>query len=198
MEKLKKLYEDLYQNGYHNNFGFTHSKNLIDNGIKKYLKSNSKILDVGCSSGTAMSILEKNNYTVSGVDISETAIKLSSKNGLKDVKVSQTHEIDYPNDFFDGILCTDVLEHVHKNNIEKTFLEFKRITKKDAFFFLKIALIEEKNRRFDEITKKHGFDHLHILVEDKNYWLNLFKKHNLKVIKIINENTGTLEIILSK
>jgi 2-polyprenyl-3-methyl-5-hydroxy-6-metoxy-1,4-benzoquinol methylase len=198
MDTLTKLYDDLYANGYHNKLGFSHSINLIEKGIKKYIKDGRSILDVGCSSGTALQYLEENGYQASGIDISNNAIELAIKYGAKDCKVSQSHSIDYPNDKFHGILCTDVLEHVDESNINETFREFNRVTLPKAHIFLKIALKTELNRGWDTITNKHGYSDLHILVKGKDYWFGLFKNHNLQVVEVIKETESVLEIILKK
>jgi len=197
-DNLTKLYDDLYINGYHASFGFTHSENLIKNGVIKYIKNGANVIDIGCSNGTAMKLLQDNGYLASGIDISEEAIKLANKNGLTDCKVSKTHNINYPDNEFDAILCTDVLEHVLEEDISKTFDEFNRILKTDGYLFLKIALHEEKNRKWDYITNKHGYDNLHILTKNEKYWLNLFKNNNLKTVKLLTATTNTLEIILQK
>jgi 2-polyprenyl-3-methyl-5-hydroxy-6-metoxy-1,4-benzoquinol methylase len=197
-DNLTELYDDLYTNGYHKTFGFTHSKNLIINGVLQYIKKGSSVIDIGCSNGTAMKLLQDYGYVASGVDISEKAIELAQKNGLDDCKVSKTHNIDYPDNKFNAILCTDVLEHVLEEDVDKTFIEFNRILKNNGHIFLKIALVEELNRNWDFITNKHGYSNLHVLTKNENYWFDIFKKNNLKAVKILSLTPFSLEIILKK
>jgi len=197
-DKLTELYDDLYINGYHQSLGFTHSKNLILKGILKYIKKGESVIDVGCSNGTAMKLLIDNGYNASGVDISKVAIDIAIKNGLTNCKVSKASDIDYLDNSFSSILCTDVLEHVPEEDIDKTFSEFDRITIDGGYLFLKIATKEEFNRKWDNITNKHGYDNLHILVKDQKFWLDFFKSKRLEVIEILETNNNYFEIILKK
>ena len=68
MSDFKKLYDDLYNEGYHRGSKFTHATNLIHN-MYKFLDKGSRILDVGCSNGAACLLLSDLNYVCSGVDI---------------------------------------------------------------------------------------------------------------------------------
>lgn len=195
-DNLKKLYDELYSLGYHGNLKICHTLNLIKNGVSKKIKKPAKILDVGCSNGSAMVIMANIGYEVYGVDISEIAVKNCLKSGLN-CKVSETHNIDFDM-VFDGITCTDVLEHVMEENIDKTFKEFNRLLKVNGLLLLKIALSVEKNRKWDNVAKKYGYNDLHISVKDRDYWLEVINNNNFLVDKITIDDGVILEIILIK
>lgn len=83
---------------------------------KDFLKE--KILDVGCGDGYLKKYLDKNTkYT--GIDIV----------GNPDIFVNlEKEKIPYPDNFFDCVVCADVLEHL--DNIHQVFDELIRVSKK--------------------------------------------------------------------
>jgi SAM-dependent methyltransferase len=198
MTDFKRLYDDLYRAGYHNSIGFTHSKRLI-RAINRIIPKNNKILDVGCSNGTACLLLNKCEYICSGIDISEVAINIAKSHGISDCKACSADNIDYPDESFDVILSTDVLEHALSTDINKIFTEFSRVTTSSAYYFLRIALKPEVNRKYIKIKKRHKVKNLHTLTRNKTYWLNKFNQHNLCIVKILNKKSSKhLEIIVKK
>lgn len=75
-------------------------------------KSQPKILDFGCGSGIFVGELQEKGYDASGIDISSEAVKFGELKGIKNLKVQDSHKIDYPDSFFDVVLSLDVLEHL--------------------------------------------------------------------------------------
>ena len=190
-----QLYNDLYNNNYHND-SICHTVHIINNDLKKYLPRGSKLLDVGCSTGNALSMMTELGYNPIGVDISSVAIDKCLSRGFF-AKVGTADNIDLPNFSVDAITCTDVLEHVPEELIDRSILEFCRLVKNEGYIFLKIATRPEKNRRFDSITKKHGLDNLHITCYDQSRWLKIFKKWDLHVQSIMqDEQNGSIQVTL--
>lgn len=77
--------------------------------ISKWIKSNKKILDVGCGIGEFSKQLMNHNNEVIGVELSETNYKISS--GKLKVYFGDFLEIQFK-EKFDIILFADVLEHM--------------------------------------------------------------------------------------
>lgn len=74
----------------------------------------SKILDIGCSSGIFLKDLEKlgfKNQNLFGIDISEKAIQNCKTNGLQNVHVMDAQNIILE-ESFDVIIASDCLEHL--------------------------------------------------------------------------------------
>jgi len=64
--------------------------------------SKGKILDIGCGAGSHSLHLQKNNFDVTAIDISENAIKACQLRGLKNAKVQNL--LDIEDEKFDTIL----------------------------------------------------------------------------------------------
>ena len=190
-----QLYNDLYNNDYHNN-GICHTVNIINNDLKKYIPRGSKILDVGCSTGNALSLMTELGYNPIGVDISSVAVDKCISRGFF-AKVGTADSIDLPNFTVDAITCTDVLEHVPGEFIDRSILEFCRLVKNRGYIFLKIATKPENNRTFDQITRKHGLKNLHITCYDQSRWLEIFKKWDLDIQSILEDKqSGSIQVTL--
>lgn len=63
-----------------------------------------RILDVGCGVGRVAIWLQRKGYDVVGIDVSPLAIKIAGKRGLKDCRLMDVRELDFPQSNFDTIL----------------------------------------------------------------------------------------------
>ena len=77
--------------------------------ISKWTKAQQKILDVGVGLGRLLAPMQQ--YQRYGVDIALPYQKIAAENGINVCK-AELESLPYRNDFFDVIVCTDVLEHV--------------------------------------------------------------------------------------
>ena len=111
---------------------------IIDN-LKKYFSekpSEIKILDFGCGSGIFVNELQKRGYQTSGIDISEEAIKYGELRGIKNLKIQDSHKLDYPNGNFNAVLSMDVLEHLEDESW--AIKEVERILKPGGKFIIMV------------------------------------------------------------
>ena len=92
-----------------------------------------KVLDVGCASGWFLSEVSKKYPSARyfGIDIYDKGISYAKKkHPFIEFKVADAHKIPYSENFFDLVLCTEVLEHLRE---PKTALfEIKRVLKKNG------------------------------------------------------------------
>nr|MBP6620244.1 class I SAM-dependent methyltransferase [Leadbetterella sp.] len=85
---------------------------LLD--VLKNEPKDSKILDIGCSSGIFLKDLERLGFKMEnlfGIDISEKAIENCKNNGIQNVFVMDAQKISLP-EKFDIIVASDCLEHL--------------------------------------------------------------------------------------
>lgn len=104
--------------------------------LKKILEicnnlKNKKVLDVGCATGYLGKKLEKNGAQVTGIDISNAALK-RAREVLSFVKVVDLNDGKLPfNDkTFDLIVASEVIEHLFKPLI--ILKEFKRVLRDEG------------------------------------------------------------------
>ena len=103
--------------------------------VKQHFQSeDQKLLDFGCGKGDSSLIFCRIGYEVFGFDISPNNIaiaeRLSEKYGMSDrthFKVGVAEKLDYPSDFFDAVVGTDILHHVE---ISQAMSECSRVLKK--------------------------------------------------------------------
>jgi len=111
------------------------SVNFLNNYLLKEFKGK-KVLDYGCGDGNISVFLAKNGIDIVGIDIADIRIKNSKKLAVKEGMGDRTsffvmdaEKTTFPDNYFDGILCTGVLHHL---DIEKAFKEIARILKPDG------------------------------------------------------------------
>ena len=89
------------------------------------------LLEVGCGEGHLASYMKKLKSTIKteGIDISSDIIKLASET-YPDIKfsVQSLYGLSYPDNSFDMVVASEVLEHLEYP--EKAMTELKRVTKK--------------------------------------------------------------------
>lgn len=104
--------------------------------LKKYVKSDSKILDAGCGTGGTMIYLKKAGFkNILGIDKSLDALEFCKKRKLNNVKLASVDNLPFKNESFDAIICLDVLYHKGVNP-ELVAREFFRVLKKGGIVYI--------------------------------------------------------------
>lgn len=114
------------------------STKMWDNGsrkdivafIEKYLKRNSRILDVGCGDGYGSSKLHRAGYRVTGIDISAEMIALARKRSDQDEMTflqGNVESMPFEEKSNDGAMVINVLEWTKEPS--KALDEFYRVLK---------------------------------------------------------------------
>jgi len=73
---------------------------------------NGKLLDVGCGDGEALEILRDLGWQVCGVEVDPQAVDAARKRNL-DVRQGTLTDAAFPEETFDAITSSHVIEHVH-------------------------------------------------------------------------------------
>jgi len=131
MKKINDIYDILFEDDEH--------LDLIDVVVNEKLKKlkslldgfEGRILDVACGSCWTSSLFEKDRVKLYGIDVCDNALKIAKSKGYIVKKVDLNEEnIPYEADFFDLVLCIDIIEHtVYPENILQ---EAKRVLKKEG------------------------------------------------------------------
>ena len=131
-------------------------------------RANEAILEVGCGAGHVLQRVSSGRLY--GIDISSKMISLAKRrlmNGAE-LKKCDAGEIDYPNNFFDKIICTEVLEHTL--DPLTVLREIKRVAKTGATVVLSIPNEALINRLKDIFSKMGIFKFLFKNVPESNDW----------------------------
>tara|TARA_B100000579_G_C22755090_1_gene816003 strand:+ start:160 stop:1011 length:852 start_codon:yes stop_codon:yes gene_type:complete len=86
--------------------------------LKKHLKPNGRLLDIGCGNGSFLAFMNKKGFKVSGIESNAKARSICLENNI-DVQSTQA---ELPPESFDAISLWHVLEHLpHPENSIKTY-----------------------------------------------------------------------------
>jgi 2-polyprenyl-6-hydroxyphenyl methylase/3-demethylubiquinone-9 3-methyltransferase len=96
-----------------------------------------KILDVGCGGGFTCEFMAARNAQVFGIDQSQACIEAAKKHAaFSNLNIEYQHSfsenLPYSTNFFDIVICVDVLEHVA--DLERTIAEIHRVLKPGGLF----------------------------------------------------------------
>lgn len=171
--------------------------------IQNQLKDGSFLLDAGSGEGRYLRELCF-KYSCIGIDLSKNAVlrsaeairkkaekKDSSAFSFSEQIVSNVSALPFKNEIFDGVLCLGVLQHLKKEDREKTAAEFYRVLKTGGLVFFE-AFGEEDMRcrgtpaaleRVEPLTfvRQNGILY-HYFKESEIK--NLFEKAGLKTIEM--------------
>jgi len=143
-----------------------------------------RVLDVGCGGGELLSFLPiRNKY---GVDINLTSVKWARRRGINARVVDvETQKLPYRDNYFDLVLCTELLEHLF--NPFLLLSEIKRVLKKGGYVYATVPndLYYIESRIKVLLGKPFMRDLLsqpHIRFFNKNLLFELFEKFRFKVI----------------
>ncbi len=93
------------------------------------------ILDVGCGTGRNMQLLSGYG-TVTGIDVSEEAVRFCKKRKLKRVYLGNAEHIPYRDDRFDLVTLFDVLYHRHIRSDSQVLSECHRVLKRGGYLLV--------------------------------------------------------------
>jgi len=92
-----------------------------------------KALDVGCGCGSFVREARKERVKAWGVDFSEYAIENALEGAERWVSVGDARDIPYPDDSFDFVLSTDLMEHIYLEDVDQVIDELYRVSSKWVF-----------------------------------------------------------------
>ncbi|MEO6036217.1 MAG: class I SAM-dependent methyltransferase [Verrucomicrobiota bacterium] len=180
---MKKEYEEQYHSLEEKHWWFLGRRHLVRQLVlQSNADRNCRILEIGCSGGPLIQQLHADGYAnITGIDISAEAIALSRRRGLRNVHVMDAQNPTFPDESFDLITASDVLEHL--SDAPRALREWHRLLRPGgvlivfvpAFMFLWTAH-DEVNKHFqryrrDELNRlieKTSFD-----VRRSSYWIFL-------------------------
>ena len=110
---MQNKFETTYHQLEEEHFWFRSRRELISR-LLRGLPRESKILDVGCSSGILLDLLRSQGFSsecLYGIDISKKGVGLAKQRGFSNVVVQDAQDFNL-NEKFDVIIASDCLEHL--------------------------------------------------------------------------------------
>lgn len=109
--------------------------------FKRFMGKGIRQLEVGSGSGELLYNAEKMGFDCYGVEISGEMVEYARKTfGLERVKNADLLSASFDNEFFDNIIFNHVFEHI--DNPVATFMEVKRILKKEGVLVIQVPNID--------------------------------------------------------
>ena len=134
-----------------------------------------QVLDAGCGNG-AYSRYLSDKFKVIGVDISEKQIELARQNAPKAEFICEDMtKIDFPDEFFDGILSYYAIIHIPREEHYDLLSNFYRMLKVKGVILITFHINDDP-----ESYEKDFFDEGAMM-----YWSGFDKKTNLNLLQKI-------------
>ncbi len=142
----KKEYKNMFEQE-DTHFFYVSLHKLILSFIKKFICIDSRlrgndtieILDAGCGTGRLAELMKKYG-NVTGIDMSNDALKLAKKRGIETQKASVT-KLPFKNNSFDIVTSIDVITSKHVKNDMDALKEFARVLKPNGMLLLRVSAI---------------------------------------------------------
>ena len=108
------------------------------------LRAGDKLLDIACGRGELPAIVAEKGLHAVGVDYSFTVLSIARKVKKHRKEIAESDfdmhivqsdacTLPFPDESFDRITMLDIVEHLTPQQLEKMFLEVKRLLKSDGF-----------------------------------------------------------------
>lgn len=165
--------------------------------FKKYLPSG-KVLEIGCGGGRDAEALAALGYEYIGTDISVGLLDVArTRNPNLAFYQQSVHELDFPNNYFDGFWCSATLLHIPRSRIDEALIKIHQVIQPAGIGFISIKhglgeeILEEEEfeykfkryfvyyseDEFSEILKRNSYGILEVQdrpMSKKTTWLNFF------------------------
>jgi len=152
-------------------------KNVTKDFVKHYkLNSKSSILDIGCAKGYMLydfkNVLPK--LKVTGIDISQYAIKNSKKQIKKFLRVGNAKNLKFKDNSFDLVIAINTIHNLDKKECGKAIREITRVSKKNSYIVLDAYSSDAQKKKMLtwNLTGK--------TIMHKKDWKLFMKKNNYK------------------
>ncbi len=149
-----------------------------------------RILDIGCGSGRHAIHFHKAGFSVLGVDISLSGLKLAHDWAQEEaadiplVMMDMRARFPFAASEFDGAFSTQVIHHAKLEEIRRTIEEIQRILRPNGLAFITVTARKDEGGRFEEIEpgtfvpqtgSEAGLPHHVFTEEDLRYEFRTFE-----------------------
>ncbi len=184
--------------------------------LRKTIKPNSKVLDIGCGDGRIISDFKDIPSEIVGIDSDEKAIKDTQKQFSKEDKIkimkSDAFELPFEKESFDYVLLMMTLVNFSKNKL-KSLSEMRRVLKKTGSIILSVysdSAFNERKKMYEQIEVPIDTIEGTTFIFDRSVGANeseqfslmdlrtLCNSANLKIINYVKTEIGLICEIIKK
>lgn len=150
---------------------------VVEDIINFYkLDDNSKILDIGCAKGFMLYEFKKilPNASLTGIDISEYAIKNSKEEVKRYLQVGNAKKLNFADNTFDLVIAINTIHNLEEKECGDAIKEIQRVSKKYSYVVLDAYSNDiEKESMYDwNLTGK--------TIKHTEDWIKFFKENGYK------------------
>ncbi len=156
----QKLYDDFWQLSDQQDNHTFEDINILLNEIEN-LGHLGRILDIGCGKGGLVDSLTKCGYDVTGIDVSEVAIKYCRTHCAGNFLRGSILSLPFPDDSFDTIISTNCLEHLAEKDIHPAVCEVNRVVIRKVY--LRIVTRLDRDKKSPLTRKPRRWWEIHFL-----------------------------------
>lgn len=134
------------------------------------------MLDIGCACGVNLKAFKETRIFDSyyGIDISEYLINLGKKKlelSGDELRIGNSTELPFDNNSIDFIHCSQLFEHLEKDDILKSIEEIQRVLVQGGKAFITLDAIKHERNKKTVLAQ----DPSHITAKDEQWWFGEFK-----------------------
>jgi len=160
----------------------------------KSLLNPKNMLDIGCGRGTFTAYAKEAGIDATGIDFSRWAIEHSYARAKGLIRLGDIRNIEFPDQSFDLAFCTDIMEHIYEEDLDKAVNEIQRVAKKWIFYNIGSTMTEDSEYfvlKRGEVPPVHWQGTAvagHVNVRPPSYWRK----------KVANENWRLRDDLVQK
>jgi len=170
IERARILYEESYKSGLYTPVGSMNYWESIRNERLQFKKA----LDVGCGIGQGIHDMRELGYEVFGIDLADNREIWDSIGIAEYCQQAPAHQIPYPDDTFDFIVSTEVMEHIEESYVDDSLREILRVG--SDFFLFTIALQGSYSLMANVVEG-------HITIKTQEWWLQKIREAGFQKIR---------------
>jgi 2-polyprenyl-3-methyl-5-hydroxy-6-metoxy-1,4-benzoquinol methylase len=170
-------YEFKYHRLEERNWWFVSRREIIFQLIRENsFRHNASILEIGCSGGPLIeSLNQRRFFNVAGIDISQSAVNLCRKKGIRNIQIMDGEKTEFRKNKFDLVIASDILEHI--SNDDNALSEWHRILKSGGKLIIFVP-------SFNFLWSGHDIANCHYRRYSKAELKNKIKKAGFKINRI--------------
>jgi SAM-dependent methyltransferase len=152
--------------------------------IVQYIPSSArKVLDAGCGTGRLAPYIQERGVEYVGIDPADLLLG-KAKNNFPNLNFSQMNVLDlkFRSESFDGVLCINVLKHLHRHEVGKAFSEIVRVCRRGGTIIIRVPIIPE-TRSYAEYDD---------YITDQNLEYEDIAFHGSDILSLASENSITV------